>query len=76
MLLSSLQVFSLCVSILVIAYGYALVIGASSSVLICKIVSVSFMVLYKTTLHIEIEEHAQLHMPIRTLSCSSGLLSL
>ncbi|XP_063939969.1 umbelliferone 6-dimethylallyltransferase, chloroplastic-like isoform X4 [Daucus carota subsp. sativus] len=34
------KVFSLCVSILVIAYGYALVIGASSSVLICKIVSV------------------------------------
>ncbi|XP_017223511.1 umbelliferone 6-dimethylallyltransferase, chloroplastic isoform X1 [Daucus carota subsp. sativus] len=34
------KVFSLCVSILLIAYGFAVVIGASSSFLVCKIVSV------------------------------------
>ncbi|XP_074335498.1 umbelliferone 6-dimethylallyltransferase, chloroplastic-like isoform X1 [Apium graveolens] len=35
-----IQVFSLCLYILLIAYRFAVVLGASSSLLICKIVSV------------------------------------
>uniref|UniRef100_A0AAT9USZ0 Homogentisate phytyltransferase 1 n=1 Tax=Anthriscus sylvestris TaxID=48027 RepID=A0AAT9USZ0_9APIA len=34
------KVFSLCVNLLMIAYGFAVVVGASSSFLICKLVSV------------------------------------